>query len=272
MPQPPAQPSVVDSVVERLVAAILEGTYPAGSRLPAERELSAELGVARVSLRAALRRLIEWGLVTTRQGSGALVQTRRLWTANALAPALHHAMQRGNLEGLLPLIRDGLELRRSLVLDLVRRSAGRVKKGGLASARARVREAWGARGDMIAFLRIDRHILLHVLEAAEMWPSLWLMNTLGPSYLAAIGGLAATMKAPPTFESAHLAMLDAVEAGDAQRAHDVFSRYLDSLDLALVETLPPELAALIVPRRSSAPPTPSTPPPARKTAPKKPLG
>lgn len=274
MPNPPIATSVVDGVVRRLSAAILDGTYPPGVRLPAERDLAAKLGVARVSVRAALRRLIEWGLVTTRQGSGALVQPRRAWTADALSHVLAHAMEHGHLEELLPLVRDGLELRRSLVLELVGRAAGRVPRGGLDATRAKVRETWAARNDMRAFIRLDRQILIYILEAAQMWPSLWLMNTLAPSYLAAIGGMAAGMHPPPSFESAHLALLDAIERGDAEAARTGFGRYLDDLDRSLVETLPKELAGLLFPQSGAGsahatPPASVTPPSPKRTQRKK---
>lgn len=265
--------SVVEAVVQPLVAGILDGTYPAGARLPAERELAARLGVARVTVRAALRRLIEWGVVTTRQGSGAVVRPRREWTADALAPALTHALASGDLASLLLLARDGLELRRSLVLDLVGRAAGRVARGALDGARAVVRAAWAKRGDARAFVPLDRELLPHVLEAAGMWPSLWLINSLAPSYLAAVGGITQHLAVPAPYEHAHLTMLDAIEAGDGPRARAVFGAYLDELDRALVASQPAELVAHLFPdgapsrprtARTPASPKPGSPTPSSK--------
>src|SRR5688572_10924825 len=47
--------------------------HPAGSRLPTEVELSAERGVSRATVRAALERLEELGLVSRRRRSGTRV-------------------------------------------------------------------------------------------------------------------------------------------------------------------------------------------------------
>lgn len=48
----------------------LIGRLAPGERLPSERELAAELGVARTTVRLILERLTVAGLVTRRHGSG----------------------------------------------------------------------------------------------------------------------------------------------------------------------------------------------------------
>ncbi|WP_431032741.1 GntR family transcriptional regulator [Streptomyces sp. P6-2-1] len=53
--------------VERRVR---EGTLPAGSRLPSERELCAQLGISRVTLRKALHHLVERGVLRSSHGRG----------------------------------------------------------------------------------------------------------------------------------------------------------------------------------------------------------
>lgn len=63
-------PSRVDEITDRLVTAIAIGEYLPGARLPVERELSASLGVGRMTVRAALARLVERGLLETRRGRG----------------------------------------------------------------------------------------------------------------------------------------------------------------------------------------------------------
>ena len=57
-----------------LLHAIVSGRYAAGTRLPAERELAGTMGASRATLREALRRLEEWGLIAPRRGSGILVR------------------------------------------------------------------------------------------------------------------------------------------------------------------------------------------------------
>ncbi len=57
----------------QLRALIVAGEFPAGTRLPAERELSVQLGVSRPSLREALIALEVEGHVEIRKGSGIYV-------------------------------------------------------------------------------------------------------------------------------------------------------------------------------------------------------
>ena len=57
-----------DPVFEQLATAILEGSLPPGSSLPAERELSERFGVSRLIARQAVHRLADMGLVRVRQG------------------------------------------------------------------------------------------------------------------------------------------------------------------------------------------------------------
>jgi GntR family transcriptional regulator len=51
----------------------LQGRYRAGDRIPPETELVAALGVSRVTVRSALARLVERGLLERRRGSGTFL-------------------------------------------------------------------------------------------------------------------------------------------------------------------------------------------------------
>lgn len=60
-------------VATELKQQIALGQYPVGSALPTEVELCGRFGVSRYTVREALRRLAELGLVASRQGSGTRV-------------------------------------------------------------------------------------------------------------------------------------------------------------------------------------------------------
>jgi DNA-binding GntR family transcriptional regulator len=72
MPRPLERVSTVDALVSELRREILDGDRPGGSRL-VERELCAEFGVARHTLRAALRSVAAEGLVRLEPNRGAEV-------------------------------------------------------------------------------------------------------------------------------------------------------------------------------------------------------
>lgn len=67
-------PKLTESITARLRNEILVGTYKAGERLPAERDLASQLGVNRGSVREALKKLEQMGLVVIRRGDGATVR------------------------------------------------------------------------------------------------------------------------------------------------------------------------------------------------------
>lgn len=61
--------SLTQAVADHLRMRIHRGDVSPGERLPAERELAEQLGVARISLREAIRQLREDGYVEVRRGS-----------------------------------------------------------------------------------------------------------------------------------------------------------------------------------------------------------
>jgi DNA-binding FadR family transcriptional regulator len=65
---PASSPRTFEAILEQLESAITRGTLSAGDRLPSERELANNLGVARTSVREALRVLEALGVVETRRG------------------------------------------------------------------------------------------------------------------------------------------------------------------------------------------------------------
>ncbi|SMB79856.1 GntR family transcriptional regulator [Deinococcus hopiensis] len=65
----PVYLQVAQGLTSRIESGVLEG----GAALPSERELAAELGVSRVTVRQALTLLAQQGTVTRRHGSGTFV-------------------------------------------------------------------------------------------------------------------------------------------------------------------------------------------------------
>ncbi|HVL52716.1 MAG TPA: GntR family transcriptional regulator [Vitreimonas sp.] len=77
------RPLLADVVRAGLRDSILSGEFPHGAKLPNEEQLCERFGVSRVTVREAVRGLIEDGYVVRRQGSGTYV-TRRPLLRNSL--------------------------------------------------------------------------------------------------------------------------------------------------------------------------------------------
>ena len=82
--QPPQKPGEISEA--RLIHAILDGTFPINSHLPAERELAMLLGITRPTLREALQRLERDGWLEIQHGKPTRV--RDFWREGRLGVSL----------------------------------------------------------------------------------------------------------------------------------------------------------------------------------------
>lgn len=82
--------NVVNDVFEQLRQKLTDGNWTPGSRLPSEQELCNMLNVSRVSVRSAVQRLRDLGVVITRQGSGSYISED--FTPQSLNNRLHPVM------------------------------------------------------------------------------------------------------------------------------------------------------------------------------------
>jgi GntR family negative regulator for fad regulon and positive regulator of fabA len=91
MPQWTAPDKPAELTTRRLIDAILDGSFPANSTLPGERQLAELLGVTRSTLREAMQRLATDGWLDIQQGKRTRV--RDIWTEgnlNILATLVEH--------------------------------------------------------------------------------------------------------------------------------------------------------------------------------------
>lgn len=82
----------------KLREQIAAGRYPVGALMPTEAELRQSLKVSRHTVREAMRRLVEAGLVERRQGAGSLVVARE--------PPRKEVQAIRNIDGLMQYARD----------------------------------------------------------------------------------------------------------------------------------------------------------------------
>jgi len=234
----PAASTQIELVFDALVADIVRGTYPPGTRLPAERELSRMLGASRPTLREALRRLDEWNLVSARRGSGIVVREMRDWMIDVLPVYLRHAPLGPDHPGVARLAADMLLLRRSVVVDLVRALAGRIPAGGTAAARSHAERAWQLRGDSHAFASEDFQIIRALAEAAGSHPAVWMLNRLSAVYLEIARHLTGATSPPSEYPEVNERMLRLIDEGafdDAARELDGYFERHDRRLLAALE-------------------------------------
>jgi len=115
-----------EETVERLLQAAKLGVINPGERLPSERELAASLGVARETLREALRSLVEAGYFESVRGrGGGTFMRRRPGPAQPVAAGRPVAAAGGSLPGIAERLSDVLDLRRVLEVGAAELAATR---------------------------------------------------------------------------------------------------------------------------------------------------
>jgi GntR family transcriptional repressor for pyruvate dehydrogenase complex len=70
---PLSRTTLTESAFEQLISYVVKGTWKPGDRIPAERDLCQQLGIARTSLREALKAMELVGMLDSRVGDGTFV-------------------------------------------------------------------------------------------------------------------------------------------------------------------------------------------------------
>jgi len=230
--------SAPDEVADTLLHRILHGAYgDGGGRLPSERELQVELRTGRGSVRAALGRLADWGMLEVRHGSGAVLQKRRTWRLDVLTAVLRHALRAETPAVALRLAGDVLELRRAIMIAMLGLAAGRVSPGALGGARAAATAAWEARSTPRDFVEKEIELVRALFETAEIWPALWLFNSQAALYRE-LAVLAIThVPIPSDYTDRYHRLCDAIEAGNAEASRRIAGELMLPFDATLTTML-----------------------------------
>jgi DNA-binding FadR family transcriptional regulator len=237
IPKPdPDAVTAIDAVFEKLLSDIVGGKYAAGARLPAERELSRQLGASRPTLREALRRLGEWNLVEPRRGSGVVVRPYRDWSIEVISAYIKFGKPDASQPTIGRIILDLLAVRRAVVLEVIKLTSSRVPKGGTAGARAAMARAWSMR-DTAQYAREDFEVMRQIAEAARFTPGLWLLNRLAKLWFDAAGELQFAVRPPDDYVAVHSKFFDLLEDGKGDDACKLMDDYLERHDGKLAKAL-----------------------------------
>jgi DNA-binding FadR family transcriptional regulator len=217
-------------IADQLRALIVGGEFAAGARLPAERDLSRQLGVSRPSVREALIALEVEGWVEVRTGSGVYVLDRARRTpesAPEFAAEPAGASAAAGEWGPLELIRARRVIEGETAA-LAATSGRRRDIEAMTRAIAAMREATGRNA---LPLDGDRAFHLAVVEAcgnavlADTVQTFW-HSRQQPIYMR-LGGHFENANAWRKAIAEHEAVRDAVAARDAQGARAAMHAHLD---------------------------------------------
>ncbi|WP_066461229.1 FadR/GntR family transcriptional regulator [Sanguibacter suarezii] len=141
--------SRTDQVVDGIKSMLLDGRLAPGDRLPVEKDLAADLGVSRGSLREGLRALATLGIVDSRQGDGTYITS--LDPELLLAPLSFVVDLQGHSDAT-----DFHEVRRVLETESAGLAALRMDDAALARARQTLDDA----AEILGGTEVDHDALL----------------------------------------------------------------------------------------------------------------
>ncbi|MBM4790945.1 FadR family transcriptional regulator [Streptomyces sioyaensis] len=203
----PHRSALADQVIAQLRAQITSGEWPVGSRIPTEPELVEQLGVARNTVREAVRALAHNGLLDIRQGSGTYVVA-----TSELAGVMHRRFAAAEP-------RHVAELRSALEASAARLAARRRTEADLRQIDGLLerREAAWESGATEAFVEADATLHLAIVAASH--------NEVLAEIYADLGGvLREFLRADvgeelrPEAHMDHSRLVEAIRAGDGDRA------------------------------------------------------
>jgi GntR family transcriptional repressor for pyruvate dehydrogenase complex len=217
-----------EETVDRLGTAIKLGLLPPGTRLPAERELCAKLGIARSTLRQALVALAQSGHLHAVRGRGG-----GTFVADPQPPAGPPSPD------VLAAWRDVCDERLAVEVGVAVLAAERAGADALDALEALVTALDGMLEDFAAYRQAD--VRLHV-GLAEATGSPRLVTAMTETQGAMTGLISLIAHPPEVLDSAnaqHRWLLSAIRRGDEPGAAREMAEHLRATEHVLAGLLPP---------------------------------
>jgi DNA-binding FadR family transcriptional regulator len=232
-PRPPRR-TASDDVADRVRLRILSGELRPGDELPAERDLSEQLGVSRLTLRSAIARLQAEGLLQSVHGSGTRVlDYREAGGIELIGHLLRHAFAAGDVP--LGLLADLLELRRAMAVEVLGLVADRASASEIVMLRAHVEQQALLAGDPPRFVAADLDFARKLVRASHNL-ALELVTATVVRQLRALPGTEALFLVDPAATVAvYRRLLDDIERRDARGVRKLARRLLDRQDQRVLE-------------------------------------
>ena len=209
-------------IAEQLRQLMASGEFAVGSRLPAERDLAAQLGVSRPSVREALIALEVEGMIEVRTGSGIYVQsTPQAKSAKATA-TLDTSAEWGPLEVMSARILVESEVAALAAQNAQKQNIQAIRDGLEKMKQEAARHEMPREGDEAFHEAIAQACGNSVLH--DTVQRFWIARK-GPLF-ARLGDY---FEHPASWQAAiaeHQAVLDAIEAGDANAARKAMQKHL----------------------------------------------
>ncbi len=219
-----------DQVFRALCGAIVSGGYDAGEKLPTQRALAADLGVNMASVREAVKRLEQLGLVEVRHGDAMRV---RDWRAEGgLDVIVHLLFAAGGVDRTT--LAAVLEARRLMLAEAARMAAERRTAEQAQRLDAMARRI-AAEDDPAAAQLLDLEFMTELVEASHNVVFVLVLNTVRRLYLEHAGLFSAVVADRDLLAPLYRQAARAIEAGAGARAASAIGRLAGEQERRLLE-------------------------------------
>lgn len=225
--EPVQTATTLEETVERLGTAIRLGLLGPGDRLPPERELADQLGIARSTLRQALMSLTESGHLVAQRGRGG-------GTFVSAAPPL---AERSRVELSDGHWRELLDYRIAVEIGAAVLAAERARPEDLEPLRAQV-EAMRAEPDFSVYRRSDVFFHLGIAEASRSARLVAAMTEVQGKMSELIAHIAHPLPVLARSNEQHAALVAALERRDGWAAVHVVREHLKGTEQVLAGLMP----------------------------------
>lgn len=198
-----------ESAQEAIREYVLRNNLSAGDPLPGEMELARRLGISRNSVREAIRSLESLGVLEARRGRGVFV---REFSFDPVLEGLAYGLMFQLRE-----VEELLDIRCVLETGMVERAIAALDDRSLAELRAVVARMGALAGHGNTFEEEDRRFHAIVFGGIGSRTFLRLLDVFWMAYHNASQQLGGDADPVSTWKD-HVAILDALESGDAARA------------------------------------------------------
>ncbi len=214
--------SIVDQVIDRIIANIINKVYLPGTKLPNEYELMSSLGISRNSIREAIKILVAMGILEIKRGDGTYV-------CSQMSPTSFDRVLYSMISG-VSTADELLELRQVLDETTVRMAIGKITQDELQTLKENIKSMQEAfsNGDLELARELDFDFHMMLIEACKNTFFTRLVKGVYSIFYQSIGE---TMKAEKTESKAdvhHQKMLSCIESGDFITINQVVSDSLSS--------------------------------------------
>jgi DNA-binding FadR family transcriptional regulator len=222
VPLPPRRTYI--EVERQIRSLIYSGNLKPGDRLPSEKELAAQIGVGRLSVREALRMLEQAGFITVRQGVRGGSYINEL-DSKVTVESMFNLVWQGDVR-----VEDVVEARCEVEALVLKRAFGRITEDRLLALESSVREL----EMLVAEGREEEYPVHPLLTEFHVLLAEFTENPIFPIILKVLIGVALRVMVPATVSlkrlekhaSSHRAIFDALKEGRLDDASEAMDRHL----------------------------------------------